>query len=114
MIEMVVRTVLTAVLLGAGAVAALLAWRRASGLIKPMPFPKRSLHIRESLSLGKGVRIALLSVEGRSVLIGVTPASVSVLDGRKSAEEADTAVEFDLAAARDFRRGATWRGAGHA
>lgn len=114
MAEMFIRMLLTASLLGGLAVAGLLLWRRMSGMARPLAFPRRSLRVRESLSLGKGVRLALVSLDDRAILLGVTPTSISILDDAKPVVETDPPFEFHLSAARDIRRATLWQGGGNA
>lgn len=114
MVEMAIRALLTAALLGGLAVAGLLLWRRTSGLVRPIAFPRRSLRIRESLSLGKGVRLALVSLDDRAILLGVTSTSISVLDDAKPAIGIDQPFAFDLSTARELRRATFWQDGGNA
>jgi flagellar biosynthetic protein FliO len=76
------------------AVLALLAgfvWLLKRGSIKLSGFaPKGTIHIESATALGDRRQLAIVTVEGRRVLVGMTPTTISFITelGRKPAEEA--------------------------
>ena len=81
-------------LLGLVAVLGLLGgfvWLLKRGTIKLSGFaPKGTIHIESATALGDRRQLAIVTVEGRRVLVGMTPTTISFITelGRKPAEEA--------------------------
>ena len=66
-------------------------WLLKRGSIKLSGFaPKGTIHIESATALGDRRQLAIVTVEGRRVLVGMTPTTISLITelGRKATEDA--------------------------